>query len=818
MAGRGSIGSGKKGAVPTKSGRSPATSRSPGPPTGIPDAQAAIALAALSEGVVLHLSGGEIAACNPAAERILGLTRDQIAGKSSVDPAWRAVHEDGSPFPGDTHPAMVTLRTGERRRGVLMGVHRPDGSLRWISVNSEPVLDADGTVAGAVAAFAAVTDVRAKEEERRDSEERYRSIFKNAAEAIIEGDAEGGVLAANPVACRLVGRSGEELRLLGLACLVPPGDTDIAEAARERGRTGLFSGQLTLLRADGTTFPADVNSVLYVNSEGRNRTSTIFSDVTERVRAEAELKRYRDRLEEAVAERSAALAMSTDRLLELVVLNARSNQELIERQEHLRQAQEAGRVGSFEWDVKAGKVFWSRQMEALHGLPPGGFDGRVETVQGFVHPEDLASWAAIVPERLGKGGDFRNEFRIVREDGEIRWMEAWGRVVLAEDGSPVRMNGMVRDSSERKAAERAIRESEERLRLAEEVGRVGSFEWELVTNRVIWSAELERMHGLPVGGFDGTLEMAGRFLQPEDRDRVQAVAWRVAAGGDDQTAGFRIVREDGEVRWFVVLWKVFREGEGRASRVIGTVRDVTDWKKAEESLRARGLEVEESNRELEAFSYVVSHDLRAPLRAVHGFASLLGRHLEERLDPEGRRLLGVVEAGAATMGRLIDGLLTYTQIGRASLRRSLVDMKALAEQIVEQVKGGPEGERFEVRVAELPAVEADPVLVAALLRHLLSNAAKFSSRRDRPEIEVGFEEGPDGTVFLVRDNGVGFDPAHAAKLFGVFDRLHAFGDFEGDGIGLALAKRIVERHGGWIRAEGAPDRGATFRFTLGPAS
>ncbi len=231
-------------------------------------------------------------------------------------------------------------------------------------------------------------------------------------------------------------------------------------------------------------------------------------------------------------------------------------------------------------------------------------------------------------------------------------------------------------------------------------------------------------------------------------------------------------------------------------------------------LERRASELTAVNQELEAFSYSVSHDLRAPLRHLTGFATLLERQAAS-LTTEDRRLLGEIAAAAGRMERLIDDLLAFSRIGRTPLVKSHVDLNRLVRDAAAEAMAGAGGRDIAWQYDTLPAVDADPTLLRLVFVNLLSNAVKYSATRDRAEIEVRVDgAGSADTVVLVRDNGVGFDPRYGHKLFGVFQRLHRAEQFEGTGIGLANVRRIVQRHGGRVWADGQPDRGATFYVAL----
>lgn len=226
--------------------------------------------------------------------------------------------------------------------------------------------------------------------------------------------------------------------------------------------------------------------------------------------------------------------------------------------------------------------------------------------------------------------------------------------------------------------------------------------------------------------------------------------------------------------------------------------------------------LETANRELESFSYSVSHDLRAPVRAISGFATMLREDHRDGLDDEARRKLDIICSQADKMNALIDGLLSYSRLGRADIVADDLDMTGLARRAFDRLLQNADrhGEGIEFRLKELPAARGDRGLIEQVWIHLLSNAIKFSSKTDRPIIEVESTTEDDVSVYLVRDNGAGFDPNYQSKLFGLFQRLHDESDFPGTGVGLALVHRIVTRHGGRIWPAAQLDAGATFHFTL----
>jgi light-regulated signal transduction histidine kinase (bacteriophytochrome) len=253
---------------------------------------------------------------------------------------------------------------------------------------------------------------------------------------------------------------------------------------------------------------------------------------------------------------------------------------------------------------------------------------------------------------------------------------------------------------------------------------------------------------------------------------------------------------------------------GTVRHVDGVLLEITDRKVAEEELRQRTAQLQAANKELEAFCYSVSHDLRAPLRGIDGFSKVVLRRYGEKLDAKGRLLLERVRAGSQRMAELIDDLLNLSRLTRNEIRPEEVDLARLAREVAAELSRSQPGRQVEfVTPPEIVAV-GDARLLRVVLENLLGNAWKFTGRHGRARIEVGIKKQEGKAVYFVRDDGAGFDPAYAHKLFGAFQRLHSAREFEGTGIGLATVQRIIRRHGGEAWAEGVVNHGATFYFTL----
>jgi PAS domain S-box-containing protein len=313
------------------------------------------------------------------------------------------------------------------------------------------------------------------------------------------------------------------------------------------------------------------------------------------------------------------------------------------------------------------------------------------------------------------------------------------------------------------------------------------------------------------------------FIHPDDRSAVAAAFERVLAGHREPHE-FRVIDKEGLLYHVHTSSRPLME-EGRVVGLTGVIRDITARRQAEEEIRKLNQELEQrvaertsqleaANKELEAFAYSVSHDLRAPLRAIDGFSHILLEDYADKLDGECKRLLGVVRDNTSRMNQLIDDILKFSRAGRLEISISEIDMEHLARAVFEELQPSVTNSKLQMEIEHLPPTRGDSAMMRQVFVNLLSNAIKFSRTREQPKVQVGATVKDDETIYYVKDNGVGFDMQYADKLFGVFQRLHSVSEFEGTGIGLAIVKRIIARHGGRVWAEGKVNEGATVYFAL----
>ncbi|MBI1787635.1 MAG: response regulator [Acidobacteria bacterium] len=301
------------------------------------------------------------------------------------------------------------------------------------------------------------------------------------------------------------------------------------------------------------------------------------------------------------------------------------------------------------------------------------------------------------------------------------------------------------------------------------------------------------------------------FVHPEDREATRNETSKLVDGSCTVSFENRYRSKDGSYRWMLWTAAPYRQEQ----LIYGAAHDITERKQAERALADRESMLAAAYREMETFSYSVSHDLRAPLRSIDGFSQALQEDCADKLDESGRHYLERIRAAAQHMGQLIDDLLHLSRVTRQELRMEAVDLSALAQKIALELREREPGRRVEMAVAEQVKGAGDSHLLTAVLENLLGNAWKFTGKKDEAKIEFGMRADGGRPVYFVRDNGAGFDMKYADKLFGAFQRLHAASDFPGTGVGLATVQRVVQRHGGKVWAESAVGQGATIYFTLG---
>lgn len=534
-------------------------------------------------------------------------------------------------------------------------------------------------------------------------------------------------------------------------------------------------------RKDGTAFPVEVRVGIFEMGE-EPLIMAIARDVTERQKMETELRRSEERFRSVVANASDMVAI----------------------------------VG-----VDGRIRYVSPACERIMGFSPEELTG--ESVLRRVHADDrerISERFSSRSRRPGVGEPI--QFRVVSKDGSERYLEALANNLIGEpsvDGVVIN----IRDITERKRFEDALSASEASLAAAQQIAHLGSWDtgplergvtW--TEQKMRWSDEMYRLLGFAPQEFTPSFESLIEAVHPQDRERIEAAARDSLSRGETSLSlEHRVRRPDGEVRTVQAQMATVFDGQsGEPVRRFGALLDITERKHIERALEERARELARSNAELERFAYVASHDLQEPLRMVSSYTQLLARRYSGKLDKDADEFIEYAVDGAARMRALINDLLAYSRVGTRGKEFTPTNTGRIFEAAQANLRLAIEENEAEITNGPLPAVMADGTQLLQLFQNLISNAIKFRKKEEPPVIRIEAEHRAGEWLFSVRDNGIGIQPQYAERIFVVFQRLHRREEYSGTGIGLAVCKRIVERHGGRIWVESEPGKGSTFYFTL----
>lgn len=726
--------------------------------------------------IVWDFEGG-IRYWNSGAERLYGFSREEALGRESHDLL-------GTRFPQSLAATLAELRQNGRWEGEVVHTTRTGGQL---TVGVVMILRSRWDRKSVLEVNRDITERKAAEQVLLRSEER-RSLALNAAEAgTWEWEVATGRNTWSPELWKLYGLEPDSCEPSFKAWLqiVDPEDRERVRAELEEsvGRKAELSLEWRVRRTEGDARWLLSRGRPECDASGRLlRYLGVVMDISARRRAEAGLRQWADAFENCTH----GIAMGRPDSNRVLVCNPALARML------------------------------GRPVSEIAGAP----------ILSLHAPEERDRVRACLAES-DQSGHVHFESRMVRSDGSVFPVQTDVVSVRDASGALCYRVATVQDITARRRAEECLRDSEARLRLALQAAEQGLYDLDLRTGEALVSPEYALMLGYDPDTFRETTPLWLERLHPDDRERMLGVFGDYVAGRiPDYSVEFRQRTRSGEWKWTLSIGRIVeRDAEGKPVRMLGTHTDVTALKRAEEEIRQlnetleqrvrdRTAQLEAANRELESFSYSVSHDLRAPLRAVNGYVNFLQEDYSGRLDAEGNRLLGVVRSEAERMGRLIDDLLAFSRLGRQEMKHARIDMDALVRAVFESLCAGLTTPRPRLVLKPLPPAQGDPSMVRQVLVNLLGNAIKFSSREAAPVIEVGTEDAAGQPAYYVKDNGVGFDERYSHKLFGVFQRLHSEEEFAGTGVGLALVQRVIHRHGGTVRARSRPGQGATFHFTL----
>ena len=754
-----------------------------------------------------------------------------------VNPAWERASGLSTREVINVHPAVIPRVPNpvndeylEKLQRVLATGTTESIEFTWVNATQAtlfleyvivPEYNQHGKISGVLSVGRDITERKQAEQALRESEERYRTLVEQASDGIFVADSKGNYLDVNPSGASMLGYTREEILRLKMSDLVSVEEQTTAPIRFNELRAGKnVISERRLIAKSGALLPVEISGRMLDNGNFLG----FVRDIAEHKRVE-NIRQARLRLLEfaslhsldelltAALDEIEALTGSTIGFYHFVEADQKTLFLQNWSTNTLKNMCTAEGKGS-HYEINRAGVWVDCVYErrpVIHNdyasLPhrKGMPEGHALVVREIVVPIFRGNLIKAIIGVGNKATDYNeSDIEIASQLGDLSW-----------------------DIAERKRAEDSLRVSERRYRDIFDNVQDGLYLLDVTEDGRFRTVEvnpaLERITGIPRSQSIGKTQ---EEIVPEEVARLVNAKYRhcVEAGQSieeevelDLPSGRRVFHSS--------LIPAYNE-TGRISRIIGISRDITERKQTEEKIRKLNQELEQrvldrtaelavANKELEAFAYSVSHDLRAPLRHIDGFVELLQKRIATQLDKQSQHYMATIADSAKRMGVLIEDLLSFSRMGRNEMSKSQVDLGALVQDVIREFKPETEGRNIAWQIGPLPQIIGDRAMLRIVLVNLISNALKFTRSRAQAEIEIGCMPDQDQKIIVfVRDNGVGFDMQYADKLFGVFQRLHRPDEFEGTGIGLANVHRIINRHGGRTWAEAKIDHGATFYFSI----
>ena len=480
------------------------------------------------------------------------------------------------------------------------------------------------------------------------------------------------------------------------------------------------------------------------------------------------------------------------------------------------------RIGAWEVDIETQECYWSDMVYQIHEEDPSK-KILVEEGINYFHPDYRETIEKAVNDAIENKESYDLELKLITAKGREIWTRAIGRPVFEGD-KLTKLQGLFQDIDERYQKQKEIEERAKKLKLlnerftiARDAASLGVWDWDIRRNSLDWDDSLYEIYRLKKEDFSNSYEAWYQRVHPMDRERSDREVQACLQTGKKLDTRFRIIWPSGEVRHIAAMGKVINNKNGKAIRMLGVNWDITHQVAQEKQIKSLNATLQEkveertqalkkANEELEAFSYSVSHDLRAPLRAINGY-SLALKDDGQSLPEAAINYLDRIVVNSKKMGQLIDDLLEFSRMNRKKVNHSAVDLTLLVSRLIDEVF---EDSKEVIKLESLPIIVGDSHMLEQVFSNLISNAIKYSSKKKKPEVVIDSKEEEEDYIISIKDNGVGFSMDYYDKIFQVFQRLHSENEFEGTGVGLAICQKIMMAHNAEIWAESEVDVGATF--------
>jgi len=541
----------------------------------------------------------------------------------------------------------------------------------------------------------------------------------------------------------------------------------------------------------------------------------------------------------------------------------KNNIDLLQITNRLNETQSFAKVGGWEWNVSEQAMYWTDEVYRIHGFPSelisSGSPDLINKSDSCFDPEDQKTIQTAFQNCVNNGKAYDIEVPFTKVSGERIWIRTKAAAIL-EGGKIVRVIGNIVDITERKQLEEDLRNNEEQFRVVFEKSAAGYTLTNINGQYIKVNEAFSKILGYSIDELTSKYWMD--FTYPDDIEKNQNILSTLFSE-KKKLLEFekRYVHKNGCIISALISITLMKDKQNNPCYYIANIIDITERKQAEEKIKSDQLELtrllsesdllrlslvslledqksteeqirqlnndledkvaertkqlEYANKELEAFSYSVSHDLRAPVRAMEGYSSLLASEYSQGMNEEGRNFVKRIQEASEKMDQLISDLYDLSRVGRTTLNRQMLDIVPIASQIIEDLEFHHPNRKVKLEVPNNLVIEADSRFIQIVLKNLISNSYKFTEKSEDAKIILGSTIIENETVFFIKDNGIGFDMKHAEKLFFPFQRLHGSNEYPGSGIGLTIVQRIIHRHGGRIWPEAVENQGATFYFTLG---
>lgn len=903
----------------------------------------------MSQGVIYQAANGDILLANPAAEKALGLSSDQLRGKTSMDPRWKMIKEDGTPVPGEEHPNMLALKTGKKVGPVIRAIFHPEqNSYVWLSITSTPLFrKGEKKPYQAYATFDDITEIKQAQDKLKKSEDSLAFALAANHLGAWELDLTTGETYRTLKHDQIFGYN-ELLTHWSFETFTQHVHTEDVEQVRKIFTDAIkqqkdWSFECRILRTDGKERWIWATGRHIKNEEGHySRMAGLVQDITQQKKTHLELQHREKLLAYIIKHDPSAIAVHDNDLNYLFVSDRYLSDyrvqdphiigkhhyevfpDLPQKWRKVHQRALKGEVISCEEDVylrKDGTMDYTRWLCRPWHTSEGEIGGIIlytEVItarkQVELNHQKTARQLKLILEHAGDGIfaiDNHHKATLVNQaalkmlgyteddllgksmhrlhhhthtDGTPYPLEKCpihltfqtgkqyqkdDEVFWRKDGTffPVEyISAPIKEAGQLTGAVVSFRDVSSKIKDKNKINSLNNQLREIIStiNQLAKADDIGLLQTIVANAARKLVKAQGTtFVLRENNfchyveEDTDTPLWKGSRFPFEKCiTGWVMLNKEAAIipdisqdprvplelykKTFVkslaifpanlhnppfaigCYWSTLHTPDHEEIQLIQTLAEaanisyanITMLKNLETLVQERTHDLEMANKELEAFSYSVSHDLRAPLRAIMGFTNILTEDFARDLDDEGIRICGIIKDNAAKMSNLIDDLLDFSKLARKEITMSFIDMKTLVKTIFHELANESQRQQIHLTLSDLKPCHGDHSMIRQVITNLLSNAIKYSAKKEKPHIEV-FSKNINGkTTYYFRDNGVGFDMKYKEKVFGVFQRLHSVSDFEGTGVGLAIVQRIIHRHGGTVDAKGTPGQGATFWFSL----